>query len=108
MCDVAWYNEFLGLNPLERKRRDLVVAYAEKQGGVVQEYVKALFPRYWQKVGSSAPGAEGDALSLSVDQQVRILVDMSASVLPGLRSVAGFDQPDRGGSLRYPKSVPHL
>jgi hypothetical protein len=108
MCDVAWYNEFVGLNAFERRRRDLIVAYAERQGGGVQEYLERMFPRYWLSVERIPAGSEGDSLGLTVEQQVKVLADMGVRVLAGLKAAPEFGQPHAASDLRRPTSVPHL
>lgn len=105
MCDIAWYDEFLGLNALERKRRDLVVAYAEGQGGVAEQYLRRAFPRFWQKVESTDFEAIGPSLGLTPPREADILTDMAKVVVPALR--AAFPEGD-AGDLRFPETVGHL
>lgn len=115
MCDVAWYNEFLGLNPDERRKRDLIVQFAESRGGDVERYFREIYPRYWMMVESKEPGTEGDALGLTPAQQARLIADMSKVVLPALRSArasaateSAASSPSGGSTPSFPKTVPHL
>lgn len=112
MCDVAWYNEFLALNPSERKKRDLIVQYAELRGGAVESYFRRVFARYWLMVESVPPGTEGDSLGFTAAQQARLLADMAKAVVPALRQSSGFAATSSSTSgdsaLKYPQSVAHL
>lgn len=105
MCDIAWYNEFIGLNPMERKRRDVVVAYAEGQGGVAEQYLRRVFPRYWLKVESTDFEEIGRSLGLTAAQETDILEDLAKAVVPAMRQA--FPDGD-SGSVRFPETVGHL
>lgn len=105
MCEIGWYNEFLGLNPVERERRDLVVAYAEDQGGSTEQYLRAVYARYWQKVEFRDTFERiGDDLNLQPPQQAKILAEMAKVVVPALR--ASF--PEGPTAPRLPETVGHI
>lgn len=103
MCDAEWYLGFLDLNPRERRRRDLVVAHAEAQGGVTSEYFRRLFPRYWFDSEAVPPGMAGSSLGLTIPQENKLLVDMSKVVLPAFRSSAEYSLPHGPNDLRFPE-----
>lgn len=102
MCDVAWYKAFLDLNPREKKRRDLVVDYAEVQGGVVVEYLRRIFPRYWFDPDALPPGTAGLSLGLTPDDENRIIADMSKVVLPAFRASEEYSLPHDANSFHFP------
>lgn len=102
MCDAAWYEEFLELNPRERKRRDLVVDHAEAQGDVVTEYFRRLFPRCWFDPDAIPPGTAGSSLGLTPGDEDRLIVEMSKIVLPAFRASPEYDLPRGASSFRFP------
>lgn len=105
MCDVAWCNEFLGLKPMQRMRRDLIVRHAEDHGGVVERYLREVYPRYWQKVEwRDTFDKISKDLRLTRADEARILADVARAVVPALR--ASF--PDSPTSPRLPATVGHL
>ena len=99
MCDAQWYKDFLDLNPRERRRRDLVVNYAEAQPTTPAEYYRRLFPRYWFDNDAIPPGMAGTSLGLTVPQENRLLADMSKTVLPAFRASPEFAM---AVDLRFP------
>lgn len=36
MCDLAWFNDMLDASPDEKAKRNVVVRYAEKEGGIIE------------------------------------------------------------------------
>ncbi len=105
MCDVAWYNEYLGLNPMQRMRRDLIVGYAENHGGTIERYLREVYPRYWQRVDWRDRFDQiGEDLHLTPADEARILADMARAVVPTLRD----SFPEGATTPRLPASVGHL
>lgn len=121
MCYAPWYREFFDLNPLPASRRALVQAYAASKGKTVQAYLRGLFPSYWRACscpgGDSEPGSSkstqateptlnvrlvGPALGLSQKQEVEILNDLFATVLPQLRSSPEYQRDRDPRSLHFP------
>lgn len=99
MCDIAWFEDFLALNPQEARRRDTIVAYAESQSGAVREFIQLLFPRYWGLVED--PDKQS---GITAGEEKAILCDLAqylALVVPEL-----VDRADP--SLRFPGSVRHI
>ncbi|HVE46131.1 MAG TPA: hypothetical protein VNA57_05245 [Acidimicrobiales bacterium] len=103
MCDANWYQQFLELNPRERKRRDLIVDYAELQGGDVTEYFRRLFPRYWFDSDSLPVGTAGLSLGFSPEQENQMIADMSKVVLPAFRASPEYDLPHDASSFQFPQ-----
>lgn len=69
MCGMQWYEQLLELNPREHERRDLTVAFAERQGGLVLEYLKRLMPHYWFEADVVPPGTAGESLGLDQERE---------------------------------------
>lgn len=102
MCDAQWYQEFLNLNPRERKRRDLTVDYAELQADMLREYFRRLFPRYWLEADRYPPGTAGSSLGLTRDQEIKIIADMSQIVLPAFRASSEYTLPHDAAAMKFP------
>lgn len=107
MCDIAWYTEFLRLNPDAQRRRDAIVKYAEGQSDQVKTYLRRMFPRFWFEVDFIPPGQIGPKLALTVDDEHRILGDMSDAVRPSLPASAVFSRAS-AVSPAVPKGVHHV
>ncbi|HVL38089.1 MAG TPA: hypothetical protein VM328_01740 [Fimbriimonadaceae bacterium] len=78
------FEDFLKQNPRERKRRDLVVEYAEAKGGIDLEYVRRLLPAYWGLPPEISSYQAEESLGLSGEEANRILAKMFRDVLPTL------------------------
>jgi len=101
---MAWYREYLRLNPSEKERRDRILNYAEDQGGVTGEYLRRLFPHFWFKAEWVPPGGAGRSMGLSRAEEERIILDMAAKVLPPTRT-STFSE---ASSIAMPDGVGHL
>lgn len=106
MCDLAWFTDMLDSNGAERRKRAHIVSYAERIGGITEEYLRLLFPRYWGMVEEVPAGTEGESLGLTPAEESQILTELFASVLPILKS-----SPERSGGrqqIKFPATVRHL
>jgi hypothetical protein len=107
MCDLAWFTDVLDSNPAERAKRDLIVAYAESEGGLVLDYLQLLFPRYWFMVEDVPAGTEAQSLGLTEQEEMAILADLFTAVLPSLQSSPGRAGRRRAGKPTFPTVVRH-
>lgn len=105
MCDVAWYNELMGRNPILRRHRDAIVRWAEAQPDPTKTYIRRLFPRFWFEVDTLAPGTIGSSLRLTPQAEDAILTQMWDAVLKAVSS-----EPDNrrfSAPPVFPVTVPH-
>ena len=123
MCYAPWYQQFFDLNPAFAERRSLLHAYAASKSKKSQAYLRGLFPAYWRTCDCPGGGAEpgsassdrgsnerslnarlvGPSLGLSATQEVDILDDLFAFVLPRLRSSPRSQAGRDPRSLRFPQ-----
>lgn len=71
--ESLWLEEYFKLNPIDQARRQLMVEYAESEGGIALEYLKRLFPEYWLLPTVEGPDAVAPALGLGEQDENRIL-----------------------------------
>jgi len=100
MCDTAWFDLYLDLNPKDRKRRDLIVKHATAKGGDTEAFLRHTFPRYWGMVESA-----DNAANLTPEREIEILTEMAGVPGPSMR-VPGEQSGIRARTM--PDHVPHI
>lgn len=106
MCEMAWWEDFVALNPAERARAQLVVAFAERVGGEAEAYLRALFPRYWGRVEDFPVAAAEAQLGITAQRQTEILAQLAHELVSHPTPPRGTGSPGEGPS--FPASVRHL
>ena len=100
--EALHYQEFLALNPRERKFGELVVTYAEEKRGKVLEFLRAFHPQYWGGGFRSGPVSDARrSIGLSQEEAAQIYYEMYQWVKPRWKASAEYaDQP---AELRFPE-----
>lgn len=107
MCDIAWYNKFLTLNPDAQRRRDAIVKFAETQGEQARLYLRRMFPRFWFEVDFIAPGTIGPTLRLSEIDERRILGGMFDALSSQVAPSKVFDR-GTPETAKIPQGTQHV
>lgn len=85
--------DLLALNPRMRKRRELIVEYAEARGGTVLDYFQRFYPEYWKRSPDCPRGEAGPSLGLSRDEENQMVVEMYQMVMPKFQNSSEYDLP---------------